>query len=81
MQTVLILLLTALCLAGSAQNADELAGKFRTIADYQVIRADFVQIRRVAELDMQVEIKGEMTCEKNGRLRWQVKSPVRSYPL
>ncbi len=78
MQTFLILLLAALVLGCSAQNAENPAGKFRAVADYQVIRADFIQTRKLAELDMKVVFTGEMICEKNGRLRWQVKTPVRS---
>ncbi len=78
MQTFLILLFAALALGCSAQNAENPIEKFRTVADYQVIRADFVQTRKLAELDMKVVFTGEMVCEKNGRLRWQVKTPVRS---
>ena len=55
-----------------------LTDRFRKAAEYQVIQADFVQTRHLAELDMKVEIRGEMVCEKNGRLRWQVKSPIKS---
>ena len=43
-----------------------------------VVSAKFVQIRRLRELDMTVEIRGRMISEKNGRLRWQVESPARS---
>ena len=78
MQTFLILLLSVLALGCSAQNAGNPAGKFHAVADYRVIRAEFVQTRHLAELDMKVVFTGEMICEKNGRLRWQVKSPVRS---
>lgn len=78
MQTFLTVLLSLFITGCYAGDAAELAAKFRKVADYQAVRADFVQTRRMAELDMQVEIKGEMICEKNGRLRWQVKSPVRS---
>lgn len=78
MQTFLMLLFPVLAFASSAQDAADPAGKFRTVADYRVIRADFVQTRHLAELDMKVVFTGEMVCEKNGRLRWQVKSPVSS---
>ena len=47
-------------------------------ASYRVISADFVQIRRIAGLDMDVRITGSMVSELDGRLRWQVDSPVRS---
>ena len=45
---------------------------------YRVIAADFVQIRHLADLDMEVRITGSMVSELNGRLRWQVNTPVRS---
>ena len=45
---------------------------------YRVIAADFVQIRRLADLDMEVRITGRMVSELDGRLRWQVDTPVRS---
>ena len=42
------------------------------------VSAKFVQIRHLRDLDMDVEIRGSMISERNGRLRWQVDSPVRS---
>ena len=78
MQTFLILLFSVLALVCSARNADDLARKFKSVAEYKTIRADFIQTRCLAELDMQVKIEGHMACEKNGRLLWQVKSPVSS---
>ena len=45
---------------------------------YRVIAADFVQIRRLADLDMEVRLTGRMVSELDGRLRWQVDTPVRS---
>ena len=42
------------------------------------VSAKFVQTRHLRELDMDVEIRGSMISERNGRLRWQVDSPVRS---
>ena len=72
--SVLLILAAWFC---SAQDKS-LTDRFRKAADYQVIQADFVQTRHLAELDMKVEILGEMVCEKNGRLRWQVKSPIKS---
>ena len=44
----------------------------------RVIAADFVQTRHLAGMDMAVKITGRMVCERSGRLRWQVVSPVRS---
>ena len=81
MQTFLIGLLSVLFFCCSAQDVKTLAEKFRTAADYQAIRADFIQTRTLKELDMQVEIKGEMINERNGRLRWHVKVPFQSITL
>ena len=72
--SVLVFLAVFLC---SAQDT-ALTDRFRKAADYRTIQADFVQTRHLKELDMNVEIRGEMVCEKNGRLRWQVKSPIQS---
>ena len=72
--TVLLILAAFL---GSAQD-NSLAERFRKAADYRTIQANFVQTRQLTELDMKVEIRGEMVCEKNGRLLWLVKSPIRS---
>ena len=62
--------------AGAAEAADVLKK-----APYRVVSADFVQIRRLAELDMEVRIKGNMVSELDGRLRWQVDAPVRSVTI
>ncbi|MBQ9337225.1 MAG: outer membrane lipoprotein carrier protein LolA [Lentisphaeria bacterium] len=72
--TIFLFLAALVCSAGT----EELTRKFHTLAVYRTIRADFIQTRRLTELDMTIEIRGEMVCEKNGRLRWQVNSPVRS---
>ena len=72
--SVLVLLAVFVC---SAQDT-VLADRFRKAADYRTIQADFVQTRHLTELGMNVEIRGGMVCEKNGRLRWQVKSPIKS---
>ena len=72
--SVLVILTVFLC---SAQDT-ALTDRFRKAADYRTVQADFVQTRHLTELDMKVEIRGEMVCEKNGRLRWQVKSPIKS---
>lgn len=78
MPAFLILLLSMLAFGCRAQMTDALAEKFRAISDYKKIRAEFVQTRHLKDLDMEVKILGEMVCEKKGRLRWEVKSPVRS---
>ena len=77
MPAFLTLLLFFVSLLGFA-GTEDLARKFRSIADYRTIRADFIQTRRLTELDMTIEIRGRMVCENSGRLRWQVDSPVRS---
>ncbi len=71
------LLLAALIPQAAAAEAAVLPKK----ASYRVISADFVQLRRLAELDMDVRITGSMVSELDGRLRWQVDSPVRSVTL
>ena len=77
MPALISVLLLLAAMVGSA-GEHPLLEKFRKTADYKVFQADFIQIRHLAELDMKVEIRGEMICEKNGRLRWQVKSPIKS---
>ena len=70
--TMLALLFSALTL--SAGETPALPEK----VSYRVIAADFVQIRHLADLDMEVRITGRMVSELDGRLRWQVDTPVRS---
>ena len=77
MPALVSILLILAAFLGSAQDKS-LTDRFREAASYRVIQADFLQIRHLAELGMNVEIRGEMVCEKNGRLRWQVKSPIKS---
>ena len=72
LMTMFALLFSALTL--SAGETPALPEK----VSYRVIAADFVQIRRLADLDMEVRITGRMVSELNGRLRWQVDTPVRS---
>ena len=80
-QVTSLLFLLALTFGVCAQNIDSLSARFRKIADYRTLRADFIQTRTLAELEMKIEIKGEMICEKNGRLRWLVRSPVKSISM
>lgn len=70
--TMFALLFSAL--AVSAAETTKLPEK----VSYRVIAADFVQIRHLAELNMEVRITGSMVSELDGRLRWQVDTPVRS---
>jgi len=73
--TMFALLFSALAL--SAGETPALPEK----VSYRVIAADFVQIRRLADLDMEVRITGRMVSELDGRLRWQVDTPVRSVTI
>ena len=70
--TMFALLFSALAL--SAGETPALPEK----VSYRVIAADFVQIRHLADLNMEVRITGSMVSELDGRLRWQVNTPVRS---
>lgn len=75
--TLTVLLLAALNAPAGAPEAAAVPKK----ASYRVISAEFVQIRRIAEPDMEVRITGRMTSELDGRLRWQVDAPVRSVTI
>ncbi len=81
MPAFLILLFCVFALSCAGQSVNELAEKFRAFSSGKGIRAEFVQTRHLNDLDMQVKIQGEMVCEKNGRLRWEVKTPVRSITI
>ncbi len=70
----LFMLLFSLTVSAAGADAPPVPEK----VSYRVIAADFLQIRRLAELNMEVRITGSMVSELNGRLRWQVDSPVRS---
>ncbi len=67
----------ALLFSALAVSAAETA-KLPEKVSYRVIAADFVQIRHLAELNMEVRITGSMVSELDGRLRWQVDTPVPS---
>ena len=73
--SVVILLLLSLPAAAEEPDAAAiLQGQSRP----KTIAADFVQTRKIPELDMDIRITGSMVCELDKRLRWQVDSPVRS---
>ncbi|MBQ6596621.1 MAG: outer membrane lipoprotein carrier protein LolA [Lentisphaeria bacterium] len=72
LMTMFALLFSALAL--SAGETPALPEK----VSYRVIAAEFVQIRHLADLNMEVRITGSMVSELDGRLRWQVDTPVRS---
>ena len=75
--TLAVLFLAVLNISAGGPEA---AGTLKK-ASCRVVAADFVQIRRLAELDMEVRIKGNMVSELDGRLRWQVDAPVRSVTI
>lgn len=80
MSFALILLLCLLAPVASAQTPDA-ANQAMKLARHRVVAAKFVQIRHLAELDMDVSSRGAMVSELDGRLRWQVDSPVKSVTL
>ena len=72
------LLAALLTIAHLPAAEPDLSAGFPEPAKYEVVSADFRQIRRLKELDMEITIRGSMVSEKNGRLRWQVDSPSSS---
>ena len=76
LKTLLLLLLAAATMKLAA--ADAIGPEVRPP---KVVAAKFVQVRHLAELDMDVESRGNMVCELDNRLRWQVDAPVRSITL
>ena len=77
MPYTLILLVCLLAPVLCAQDPDA-AQQAMKLARHRVVAAKFVQVRHLAELDMDVEARGSMVSELDGRLRWQVDAPVRS---
>lgn len=65
-------------LLAAAEEAPDAAAKLLTRDRPRIVAADFVQTRKLPELDMDIRITGSMVSELDGRLRWQVDSPVRS---
>ena len=76
LKTLLLLLLAAATMKLAA--ADAIGPEVRPP---KVVAAKFVQVRHLAELDMDVESRGSMVCELDNRLRWQVDAPVKSITL
>lgn len=75
--TLMTLLLCLFALVAAARTPD--AGtKLLKLSRHRVVAAKFVQIRRIADLDMEVRATGSMVSELDGRLRWQVETPVPS---
>ena len=66
---------------GAAAAAQEAGRQAMEPARHRIVSADFVQIRHLTELDMEVEAHGSMICELDGRLRWQVDAPVKCITL
>lgn len=76
---ILSILFFLLCV--SLPAAQPLAERLTPLKKVKVTSADYTQIRTIADLDMQVTIKGSMVYEKDGRLRWQAESPVRTITI
>lgn len=77
MPLALTLLLCLIAPLLYAQSPDA-AHQAMKLARHRIVAAKFVQIRHLAELDMDIEARGSMVSELDGRLRWQVDAPVRS---
>lgn len=77
----LILLVPLFLLSVSLTAAQPLAERLAPLKKAKITAADYTQIRTIAELEMQVTIKGSMIYERNGRLRWQTDSPVRTITI
>ena len=77
------MLMLAACLPvlGGAAETRETPADMLKLARPRVVAAEFVQTRRLGELDMEIRITGSMVSELDGRLRWQVDSPVRSVTI
>ena len=80
MPRALILLACLLAPVLYAQGTDA-ARQAMKLARHRVVAAKFFQVRHLAELDMDVESRGSMVSELDGRLRWQIDSPVKSVTL
>lgn len=61
-----------------ADALDDLAERLERTEKIRVVSADFIQVRHLNDLDMDVRITGSMLCDVSGHLRWQVDSPLRS---
>lgn len=78
MRNLILLLSIFIC---GILTARPLEKRLENLAKAKVISADYTQIRTIAELEMQLTIKGSMICEAGGRLRWQSDSPVKNITL
>ena len=70
-----------LCALTAAAQTPEAARQVLALSRHRVVAAKFVQTRHLTELDMNVESRGSMVSELDGRLRWQVDHPVKSVTL
>jgi len=73
-----LILFLFLSLPVAAAEAPDAAADLLAKERPRVVAADFVQTRKLSELDMDIRITGTMVSELDGRLRWQVDAPVRS---
>jgi len=80
MPRALTVMLCLFALAAAAE-APKTARQMMALSRHRVVKANFVQVRHLAELDMEVESRGVMISELDGKLRWQVDSPVKSVTL
>ena len=71
-------LLALLWFSGCAAAADDLADRIvERLASYPVVRADFVQERKVAALTKPVASNGRMVLSRDQGLLWQIEQPVK----
>lgn len=73
-----LVLVVLLWMSGCAAAADELADRIvERLASYPVVRADFVQERKVASLSKPVMSSGRMVLSRDQGLLWQIEQPVK----
>lgn len=73
--SVVVLLCAGTIRAG---ELEAFAGRTAPMRAKRYTTADFIQKRHLKAMDMTLEIKGSMVYERNGRLRWQTDSPLKT---
>ena len=73
------LLLPLWCAAGA--DGGEAAEHLTQAVRHRFTVADFVQTRKLSEMDMELKIRGKMIFERGGKLRWQTDAPMRSVTI
>lgn len=66
------------CAVAGAAESPVAEARFMKLAARRFTAADFVQTRKLKELDTELKISGRMLNERDGRLRWQTDAPLRS---